>query len=274
MNLQIKDRFYDTLCNNPSRDSFLQFLHENVGEMDDIDFKGEWIHKGHLAKTMLAIANKRGGLIIIGVEERNDGTMDISGIDAFEDKAQINNEVAKYIPETLDYEILNFQYDQHAHPDVANKKYQMVVINDTPERLPFISRNETTDIEKNVIYVRRGTKCEKANGTEIQNMIEAKLTTINKMKNTLTLSEHLAQLKILYNELPQKIRVLVRKGDTHNNLSSLSTTLGKLVMMLNENPDEYKEIDNPNYPEETYEAFILRVIKMKKLKIENFLDIK
>ncbi len=34
-----------------------------------------------------------------------------------------------------------------------------------------------------------------------------------------------------------------------------------------------KEIDNPNYPEESYEAFVLRMIRMKKIKDRKGLDI-
>lgn len=37
--------------------------------------------------------------------------------------------------------------------------------------------------------------------------------------------------------------------------------------------NEYKEIDNSNYPEESYEVFVLRMIRMKKIKIEKTLDI-
>ena len=38
--------------------------------------------------------------------------------------------------------------------------------------------------------------------------------------------------------------------------------------------DEYEYRDNPNYPDESYEAFILRLIERKKLKIEKVLDLK
>ena len=39
-------------------------------------------------------------------------------------------------------------------------------------------------------------------------------------------------------------------------------------------PDEYEERDNPAYPDESYESFILRMIDRKKLKIEKVLDLK
>ena len=98
-----------------------------------------------------------------------------------------------------------------------------------------------------------------------------KLSVLFKETSELSLEEHLCQLKSLYGELPQKIKVLVRTSKVSNNLFSV---LGKFAVALSEYSNEYEEIDNPNYPEESYEAFILRMIKMKKLKIEKVLDLK
>ncbi|MFR1310985.1 MAG: hypothetical protein ACLSCO_20260 [Gallintestinimicrobium sp.] len=49
---------------------------------------------------------------------------------------------------------------------------------------------------------------------------------------------------------------------------------GERIGALYGTPDEYEEKDNPNYPDEGYEAFILRMINAKKLKIEKVLDLK
>ena len=38
--------------------------------------------------------------------------------------------------------------------------------------------------------------------------------------------------------------------------------------------DIYEERDNPDYPNESYEAFISKMIDKKKLKIEKVLDLK
>lgn len=78
---------------------------------------------------------------------------------------------------------------------------------------------------------------------------------------------------MLYNELPQKIRKLVRKSNSLNNLASCLTLLSQSVLRPFWGDDEYEEIDNPNSPEESYEAFILRMIEKKKLKIEKVLDL-
>ena len=70
--------------------------------------------------------------------------------------------------------------------------------------------------------------------------------------------------------------MLVRKGNS-SVISSASAALAKLALSFSDiygTPDEYEEKDNPDYPDESYEAFILRMIKNKKLKIEKVLDLK
>ena len=153
----------------------------------------------------------------------------------------------------------------------------MIHVHDTPDRLPFISLNATTGLEKNEIYIRRGTKCEKATAEEIEKIIDIKISTIFKSSSDLSLREHLDQLKQLYDELPQRIQVLVKKGKPGGYADGLVSAV-KLVSAslswLNGTPDEYEERANPNYPEESYEAFVARMIKLKKLKIEKCLDLK
>ena len=51
-----------------------------------------------------------------------------------------------------------------------------MVIHDTPERLPFVSLGQSEKIEKDVIYVRRGTKSEKATSEEINRIINVIFT--------------------------------------------------------------------------------------------------
>ena len=148
------------------------------------------------------------------------------------------------------------------------------MLHNTPDRLPFFSLNETTGLEKDVIYVRRGTKCVKATAEEIERIIENKIKTIYKGSSNLSLEQHLEQLKTLYNELPQKIKVLVRKGELAPGLAALGRWVANLDLGFYQTHDEYEERANPNYPEESYEAFVLRMIKAKKLKIEKVLDLK
>lgn len=124
---------------------------------------------------------------------------------------------------------------------------------------------ETKNLESNTIYIRRGTKCEKANNQEIEKMLEAKIQTIFKDTSELSLEEHLHQLKILYTELPKKIKILVRKGQLNPNIISsleiLGNNLGNISSLFGE-PDQYEEVDNPEFPTESYEAFIKRMIEI------------
>lgn len=270
MKLQSKDKFYDDFLKNPTKDNFNIFLKENCGELDEVDFKESWIDKGSLAKLILSMANSRGGIIVFGIKENDDGTFEINGLEELKDKAQINDSIAKYISPNLDYEVFDFCYDTANYKLVENKKFQIIHVHDTPDRLPFISLGATDGIDKDTIYVRRGTKCIKATSEDIEKMLYAKLMTYYKDSSDLTLDEHLEQLKKLYDELPKKIKVLVRKSEV------LPTRVfGELFEKFFEKfKDEYEEVDNPNYPDETYEAFILRMIELKKIKIEKVLDIK
>ena len=273
VNPQIKDHFYDQFLKEPTKDNFRDFMKKSCGELNEMDFKETWIDKGPLAKIMLAMANNGGGIIVFGVKENEDNTFDILGLDSLKDTADISNSMSRLVSSSLDYEVFNFVFDSDVYGKFENKKFQIMVIHDTPERLPFVSLGQSEKIEKDVIYVRRGTKSEKATSEEINRIIERKIATIYSENTDMSLDQHLEQLKKLYSELPQKIQVLVRKG-TQPNFAAALKVFGERIGALYGTPDEYEEKDNPNYPDEGYEAFILRMINAKKLKIEKVLDLK
>lgn len=273
VNPQIKDHFYDQFLKEPTKDNFRDFMKKSCGELNEMDFKETWIDKGPLAKIMLAMENNGGGIIVFGVKENEDNTFDILGLDSLKDTADISNSISRLVSSSLDYEVFNFVFDSDVYGKFENKKFQIMVIHDTPERLPFVSLGQSEKIEKDVIYVRRGTKSEKATSEEINRIIERKIATIYSENTDMSLDQHLEQLKKLYSELPQKIQVLVRKG-TQPNFAAALKVFGERIGALYGTPDEYEEKDNPNYPDEGYEAFILRMINAKKLKIEKVLDLK
>ena len=271
---QIKDKFFDLIVKNPSRDGFKTFLKESCGELDNIDFKEKWITKGKLAKIMLAMANTGGGVIVLGIQENKDDNYLAVGIDELKDAADVEKEIKKLVPRNLSYSVLNFIYDDEIRGAYAGKKSQAIIIADAPEQLPFFSIGASDDIEKDCVYVRRGTSSEKASARDFETMIQRKLENVFKESNDLSLKEHLEQLQFLYDSIPQKKRILVKKGNRFVGAMEGLQALSERMTEIFGEPDQYEEVPNENYPSEDYEQFLVRMIDKKKLKIEKILDLK
>ena len=271
---QIKDKFFDLIVKNPSRDGFKTFLKESCGELDNIDFKEKWITKGKLAKIMLAIANTGGGIIVFGIQENKGDKFVAVGIDELKDAADVEKEIKKLVPRNLSYSVLNFIYDDEIYGEYAGKMFQAIIIADAPEQLPFFSIGASDDIEKDCVYVRRGTSSEKASARDFETMIQRKLENVFKESNDLSLKEHLEQLQFLYDSIPQKKRILVKKGNRFVGAMEGLQALSERMTEIFGEPDQYEEVPNENYPSEDYEQFLVRMIDKKKLKIEKILDLK
>ena len=271
---QIKDKFFDLIVKNPSRDGFKTFLKESCGELDNIDFKEKWITKGKLAKIMLAMANTGGGVIVLGIQENKDDNYLAVGIDELKDAADVEKEIKKLVPRNLSYSVLDFIYDDEIYGEYAGKKFQAIIIADAPEQLPFFSIGASDDIEKDCVYVRRGTSSEKASARDFETMIQRKLENVFKESNDLSLKEHLEQLQFLYDSIPQKKRILVKKGNRFVGAMEGLQALSERMTEIFGEPDQYEEVPNENYPSEDYEQFLVRMIDKKKLKIEKILDLK
>ncbi len=190
-----KDKIYD-LLSDLNRDSIAKFLFDNDYETDAIDFKEIWIEKGKLAKIILAMANNGGGIIVIGIKENSDGTTEPCGLDEFKDEAKVRNSVKKYIPETLSFKVEDYSFDASEYEKLRNKKFQLVIIEDTPEHFPFISMSEGDDIKASTIYIRHGTKSDVANNSDIQKIIDRRIKT--GYISEIDLQTQLTQLRILY----------------------------------------------------------------------------
>lgn len=264
---QIKDIVYD-LLREPTLEKFRIFLQGQTGEHNSVDFKGEWIRKGKLAKELLAIANCGGGIIVFGVNENDDKTFQYDGLNEIIDKADIYNETKNYLPAELKYDIYDFSYNDSEYEALKGRKYQMIVIEDTPEHLPFISEREGDHIKNDVIYIRRGTTCQIANKSELEDLINRKINHIYPNNgHPLELDEHLTQLKVLYNNIEPKIKKRVPAV-----FESFSQAIQEVISssMLY---GGYTTTDNPLYPDESYEEFVARMILEKKNKIKRVLDL-
>lgn len=270
----IKDNVY-ILLQEPTLERLRQYLQSNTGEHNPVDFKGQWISGGKLAKEMISIANYGGGIIIFGVYENEDKSHDPKGLDALRDKAEVANDIKKYISDHLKYEIYDFEYNSAEYEPLKGKKFQMLVVEDTPEFLPLLPKSDSDSIKKNQIYIRRGTSCEIANEAEIEQIIHRRINyTYPQTGKPLDLTEHLKQLQILYSKISPTIQRRVDDNDSN----SWETVVSAFVTLLSQAREafggHYETIPNPLYPEETYEEFIAQMIFEKKNKIKRVLDLR
>ncbi|MDE6953339.1 MAG: ATP-binding protein [Erysipelotrichales bacterium] len=263
---QLKDIMYE-LLREPTLEKLREFLHSQTGEHNSIDFKGQWIENAALAKEILALSNSQGGIIVFGVSENDDKTISISGLPEILDKATISNSIKNYISSNLKYEIYDFVYNSSEYDELIGKKLQMLVVEDTPEFIPFLSKRESGSLKQNMIYVRRGTSCEIANEEELQIIFKRRINYLNPLNGEpLNLEEHLKQLKILYREI-EKEHVYYKNGLPEGMRTMINSLAGLFYK------GETIVEPNPLYPSEGYEEFISRMIVAKKKKIERVVDI-
>lgn len=166
---QIKDTVY-RLLQEPTLDHFREFLQDQTGEHNAIDFKQEWIEKDKLAKLMLALANYGGGIVVFGVHENGDKTFSCDGLKELQAKEQIGAWIKPYLSSSLKYDVYDFSYQTSEYEALKGKQFQMLFVEDTPQFLPFISRKEGSNIKPATIYIRRGTSDEQVTEEELGNI--------------------------------------------------------------------------------------------------------
>lgn len=268
---QLKDIIYQ-LLQEPTLDNLREFLKNQTGEHNAIDFKRTWIEKGKLAKLILSLANYGGGIVIFGVEEKEDHTFDCTGLNEIKEKEHIAAGIKDYISSNLKYDIYNFQYQSSEYEALTGKSFQMLVVEDTPEFLPFISRKEGDGIKASVIYIRRGVSDEQVTEEELTRLLDRRMKFLHPVTGRpLDLETHLQQLNVLYKNISPTIRVLQEsKSDSVLPDAPFEKIIYMFDQLMGRN---YKEERNPLYPDESYEEFISKLIGIKKDKIRRVLDL-
>ncbi|HLF85913.1 MAG TPA: RNA-binding domain-containing protein, partial [Nitrospiria bacterium] len=229
----------------PSRESLRDLLRNHIGELNDYDFKGQWPAYPKTARHILGFANSGGGCLIVGVEERDDKTFDPVGIDQLRDKADVQKGIQKCIPAQLKYEVLDFTYEASEYPKIVGKKFQVVLIEDHPQYIPFVSMSDGDGIRASAVYVRRGTSTEEVNYEELQKMINRRIEKGYSSQGEFDLEKHLAELSVIYSRIPR----------FHNPFQDTLEILRGWSK-------------NPQFPEGDYEAFVKGLIDEKKKIIE------
>lgn len=265
---QIKDTVYK-LLQEPTLDNFREFLKNQTGEHNSIDFKREWICKDKLAKLMLALANYGGGVVVFGVQENDDKTFSCEGLKELNGKEHIKDEVKAYISTNLKYEVYDFTYQSSEYKALEGKNFQMLVVEDMPEFLPFISHKESTNIKEAAIYIRRGTSDEMVNEQELEDILKRRNQHMFPATGEpLKLQEHLNQLDILYKNIKQTTVTY----ELPQGISGALNSFAEIISGISRGK-RIEEV-NPLYPEETYDEFIANMIEKKKQKIERVLDLR
>jgi hypothetical protein len=237
-------RFFES----PSREGLRALLQGQLGELDAVDFKQNWPAPPKIARHVLGLANTRGGCLIAGIAENDDKSFEPVGLAAFSDKADIQKNIKKYLPAQLRYEILDFAYEDSEYPKLIGKKFQVLIVDDTPEYIPFISRSDGDGIRENALCVRRGTNTEEANYEELQEIINRRIETGYSSRGEFDLHNHLSALNALYSHIAPTVDPS-EEWEYYMSLDAGAET-------------------NPLYPKESFESFVKKMIIEKKRLIQ------
>lgn len=253
-----KESIYNVL-QNPTRENLLDIFDNSFGEQDNLDFKEIWIDMQKLSEITLGIANSGGGAVIIGVKENDDGTLDPIGLAELEGKEKIHSKLNKFLPDALRSNVYDFDFTGESYSKIKGKLFQILIINSNDADLPYIWKKDSNGVESGCIFFRRGTKTVRANIQEIEDMLDKRFEANYIEQSNLQLEEHLKQLNTLY-----------RNINSNGFSPSLYDNLFRNIYKIHTGNNQI----NPNYPKESYDEFIAKMIASKKKKIEKVLDLK
>lgn len=250
---------------DPSRDSFRDMLKEHTGETANLDFKEVWPAFDKVARHVLAMANSGGGCIVIGVKEQPDKTLEPIGLTTLTDKVDVTKKLNSLLPHSLlpNVHVDDFAYDTSDYGVLNGKRFQIISVIADPRLLPFVAETGSSSLRAAAVYVRRGTESVEANHEELQRIINQRLETGHSTAAAMKLDDHLDQLKVLQDRIPQ----FTYESGLANTLALFHTRV--MENMLNNSVRR----KNPNYPKEDMAAFILRVFEEKKKLIEGELGL-
>ena len=255
----------------PTRSNLRRLLENEAIEDNDIDFKQELVSQTELAKHIIAMANKQGGVIIFGLKENEPNIFDPEGIKEKIDPTDLEKKLSKYLsPELMQLKhILPITYTESEYAKLKNKSFILVIIEYDPKHIPFMPLKDGDRIAKNTIYIRRNRATEPATYDDIQNILNRRLETEYSSSSERKLREHLEELKELYSHVSKNNRGYYKASKQGERMRSI---LEKAVVTTGilSNLDTYvPPKPNPKYPKEDFEDFIVRMISVKKDVIEN-----
>lgn len=185
----------------PTRENLKLLKDRYFGELDELDFKREWIEKSKLAKHVLAIANTGGGCIFVGIDRAGDAYIPV-GLENIRDPAEVSRDLSKYVPKLLEVFKYDFFFPEKEYPTLEDKKIQIVFIRPQASDLPYVAQNSGQNVVEGVVYVRSGTESRPARYEEVAKLIERKVYSYGTTKQ-IDLEASLQRLRALYRELEE-----------------------------------------------------------------------
>ena len=232
--------------NHRSSDNLGRLMKDCIGESDHLDYKREWPVNQKVARHILGFANSGGGVMIIGVEQCEDGSMAPVGLTHFRDTTMIHDGIRKFLPEDLEFDVDVIDVpdaNDAEHDEIRGKKFQIVRVLNRPEHLPFVAAADGDGLHSGDVYVRNGASTRRATHMQLQEIVNRRIATGYSTGRELTLKEHLEELKVLYAEVRPVPMVTI-----------------------------YAKAFTIGGQEEDYQAFVRRVITSKKAIVEEFLQ--
>lgn len=236
-------RFFES----PSRESLRNLLKNQTGEYDDLDFKATLLSPDDTAKHIIGMANKSGGVIVFGVEQKESNIFYSKGLQKLEDKTDFQKKLAKYIPANLTYLVIDFSFMESEYPDLKGKSFRVILVEYNPMYIPYLPLKDSEIIKTNHVYIRHNVSTVIANYEQLQDILNRRIETGFSSSRELSFREHLSQLQDLYSVIPKTYQV------------SFFDTMQRIITGAT---GELKK--NPDYPEESLEDFVKKLIALEK----------
>lgn len=181
----------------PTREALRDLLRHNIGETDYLDFKADWPALPKLARHILALANSGGGALVVGVSQQADGSLFPNGLSSIKDKAHLIPPLSSYLPKPLEYQVIDFSFSAAEYEVLTGKSFQVLLVEDNPKLLPYLSLRDGEGVRTNVTYVRDGTTSTEAGHVQLQTVLNRRIESGHSSRPRLDLDKHLAQLRLL-----------------------------------------------------------------------------
>ena len=257
------DEGFTRLFEKPTRHAFREFIQSHHGESRQCDFKSEWPEMSAVARHLLGMGNMRGGCLVIGVAENPDKTLSSIGLGALKDKADVTNAIKNYLPTNLlaSVDVVDFAFNESEYGALVGKRFQVVFVDGDPTHIPYLAMRSGTSLRQGAIYVRGEGVTEEATHDQVQEIINRRLATGHSTQSEMDLNAHIEQLKVLYSYIKP----------SYISGSILGAGAVEAIMHAMQAAN-IKTSPNEDFPKETFDAFIARMIDLKKRRIERELN--